>query len=80
MENQKKEIKLPYIEKVDVTYQTYKKALFDCIGTVSEIIKNSSVFLSTDIPEYIQLLNMLNSQLVQVEVFLTDYQQTEEVV
>lgn len=80
MEKQKQEIKLPYIEKVDVTYQTYKKALFDCIGCVSEIIKDSSAFLSSDIPEYIHLLNMLNGQLIQVEAFLSDYKKMEEMV
>lgn len=78
MEKEKQAPKLPYIEKVDVTYQTYRKALYDCIGTVSEIIKNSSAFLATDIPQYVQLLNMLNGQLVQVEAFLVDYQKIEE--
>lgn len=80
MEEKKQALKLPHVEKVDVTYQTYKKALYDCIGTVSEIIKNSSVFLSNDIPQYVQLLNMLNGQLVQVEAFLVDYQKIEEYV
>lgn len=78
MEKQEKQIKLPYVSKVDLTYQTYKKALYDCIGVVSELIKNSSAFLASDIPEYIQLLNMLNAQLVQVEAFTNDYKQLEE--
>lgn len=80
MEKKEQAPKLPHVEKVDITYQTYKKALYDCIGTVSEIIKNSSAFLSVDIPQYVQLLNMLNGQLVQVEAFLADYQQVEECV
>lgn len=80
MENQKKEIKLPYVSKVDVTYQTYKKALYDCIGNISSIISNSSVFEAADIPQYVQLLNMLNGQLMQVEAFLTDYKQIDEVL
>lgn len=78
MENQKKEIKLPYVSKVDVTYQTYKKALYDCVGYIGSVISNSSVFESADIPQYVQLLNMLNGQLVQVEAFLADYKQIDE--
>ena len=80
MEKQEKQIKLPYVSKVDLTYQTSKKALYDCIGEISEIIKNSCAFLSSDIPEYVQLLNMLNAQLVQVEAFTNDYKELQEAV
>lgn len=79
-EKQKQMTKLPYLEKVDVMYQTYQKALYDCIGYISEIIKNSATFLSSDIPQYVQLLNMLNGQLTGVTAFLSDYKETEEVL
>lgn len=78
MEKEKQMVSLPYVGKVDVTLQTYRKALFDCIGTVSEILKGSSAFLSPDVTEYISLLNMLNVQLIQVDAFLVNYKQTEE--
>lgn len=80
MEKQEMKIKLPYVEKVSVTYQTYEKAIYDCIGHISDIVKNSSAFLAVDIPQYIQLLNMLNSQLVQVKAFLSEYKNVDEVV
>lgn len=82
-ENDLKETKQPnfiYVDKVDVTFQTYLKSLYDCVSYVSEILKDASAFQAKDVREYSILLNMIISQIVQMENFLATYKRIEETV
>ena len=77
-----KEAKIFYSPKVDVVFQDYKKALLDCIGSMTDVLKVGVSFESDieSIQEKIALINLLNSQLVAVDKFITGYSKIEETV
>lgn len=72
--------KLYYCEKVDVTFQTYRKSIIDCISAVCNYLLVSSHFESEQVEQIMNLLNLLNNQRVAVENFLKDYSRVKEEV
>lgn len=80
MEKNNEDLKIAYVEKVDVTFTTYKKSLLDCISYVSTAVQLASSMESEQLQENIALINLLNNQFIAVDKFIKGYTKIKEAV
>lgn len=80
MEVQNTNSNLFYSEKVDLTFQTYRKSLYDCLQSLSEPLKICATFEGSESQELINLIFIINNQICAVDKFLSDYSKLKESV